>query len=117
MGIRESRGELRKEELNKAYEYIERLINGVDSYLSGNKEDISDPLLFEQIDEYYYDNKDYLFDFYCSKSGYNNKEYDSRRSHLAVIPRKESKTRNILFTINGEDIPSNAVVITTSYAP
>lgn len=117
MGIRESRGELRKEELNKAYEYIERLINGVDSYLSGNKEDISDPVLFEQIDKYYYNNKDYLFDFYCSKSGYNNKEYDSRRSHLAVIPRKESETRNILFTINGEDIPSNAVVITTRYTP
>lgn len=112
MGISGKRSELRKEELNKAYEYIERLIDGVDSYLSGNKEDISDPVLFEQIDKYYYNYKDDLFDFYCSKSGYNEKEYlraDYRT--LTITPRKELQTERILFTINGEDIPSNAIVI------
>lgn len=120
MGISGERYKLRKEELNKAYEYIERLINGVDRYFSGNKEDISDPELFEQIDKYYYNNKDYLFDFYCLESKYNEKNYpradDTRRCYMTVIPRKEAEHlptgyKDILFTINGEDIPSNAVVI------
>lgn len=118
MGISGERSKLRKEEINNAYEYIERLIDGVDRYFSGNKEDISDPVLFEQIDKYYYNNKDYLFDFYCSKSGYNEKEYRRADGYhpIIVIPRKEAENlptgyKDILFTINGEDIPSNAVVI------
>lgn len=115
MGISGKRYELRKEEINKAYEYVERLIAGVDSYLSGNKEDISDPVLFEQIDKYYYNNKDYLFDFYCMKSSYNVKIYrraDHRSAEFVTFkPRKELEKENILFTINGESIPSNAIVI------
>lgn len=65
-----------------------------------------------------YNNKDYLFDFHCVKSGYNEKEYRRADGHgdITVIPRKEAENlptgyKDILFTIDGEDIPSNAIVI------
>lgn len=102
------------EENNKIVrKYEEAIISGAIDYLQGNKEKITDQVVFQRLDETFYNTHPTERVFYESESSYNSKTYDSNNNNGKVYVENSSKDtwdKPIKIFADGTKVPEGTLL-------